>query len=177
MDVGVSVPGRPAGGARTGSAGDERRARDLLARLFAGFGLPPGTHLDELIGRFVARAAVRRDGEAADSGLLALAGAEAELEAWFALVLGEAAGESDDALLVGRAAWRACGAAERWPEALLAPEPPRACVETLRAALRLPVPPEQPGTMLEQPFEAWALRDLAPKPGIARLLPRRSAAA
>ncbi len=177
MDVGVSPCGQRAAGARACSADEERRARDLLVRFLAGFGLIPGPHLEQLTRRLVARAAAGRENDAMELGRLALAAAEAELDAWFALVLGKAVGEGGGVLLIGRAAWRACGAAERWPDALLAREVPQALAATLRAAVPPAVPPEQPGAMLEQPFEAWALHDLVPKPGIARLLPRRSAAA
>lgn len=162
----------------TRAAEQERAERERLARLFAGFGLTPGPHLDRLIGRYLDRvAAGDATSGASEPHRPAVEAAETELRAWFLRVLGEAAVGDGSALLVGRAAWRACGAASRWPDALLAQEVSPELVEAVRAAVPAPVPPEHPAPMLDQLFESWSLRDLVPKPRVTRLLPRRSAAA
>lgn len=171
---GVNARGAVMGELAIGATPDaEGCARAVLARLFAGFGLPPGPHLDALLGGFVATAAPHTGTGPLDQ--LALEAAISELRSWFAAVLDRA--EDADPLLVGRAAWCACGAAERWPDLLLARDLPQAFLDAIRAAIPPPVPPERSGVMLEQPFVAWTLRDLMPEPAWLRLLGRPPSAA
>lgn len=130
----------------------ERRLQHCLEE----FGVEPGACREALVQRLLERAdGARSAGEVLDQ-------AEAELAAWFASVLGEDVVAGNSPLLIGRAAYRVSGAARRWPEALLARDLPEGFAEALRVAVPTATPAEEPGTMVEQSFESWSLRGLAP---------------
>jgi hypothetical protein len=162
MDVCMSglepVPAGSEPGPTLGWAAGER-----LHRYLESFGLPHGEQREALVLRFV--------GEAMDRGQVlgrddlarrALKITEQELAAWFGRVLDEALPEGQQPLLLGRAAFLLCGGATRWPGALLSENPPADFVDALRVAMPAPTPPEEQGAMVEQEFESWSLRDLAP---------------
>jgi hypothetical protein len=115
-----------------------------------------------LVARFLAEAMDRAQAVGPDDiAARALEIAEQELTAWFARMLDGRLPEGQPPLLLGRAAFRLCGGA-RWPGALLSESPPADFVEALRVAMPLPTPAEEQGAMVEQDFESWSLRDLAP---------------
>ena len=149
---------KPAGARPDVDAAQEARRR--LHRYLESFGVPAGQDREALVGRFVA--AAKGHEEAGDLTMRALEAAQQSLTAWFAQVLGEAVPEGQPPLLLGRAAFRLCDGAARWPGVLLSEHPPAEFIEALRVAMPAPTPPEEQGPMLEQDFERWSLRDLAP---------------
>lgn len=125
--------------------------------------MPPGRHRDALVERLLAEAE-RGTASTDEEGLnaAALEVADSELAAWFERLLGREVLAEQPPLLLGRAAFRLCGGGHQWPDVLLRDDVPPAFVEAMRSAMPMPTPPEERGIMVEQPFERWSLRDLAP---------------
>jgi hypothetical protein len=138
----------------------QQEAEHRLRRYLKGFGVPDGQDREALVARFVT--AAKEEKEAGGLASRALQGAQESLTAWFERVLDDAVPEGQSPLLLGRAALRLCDGAGRWPRGLLSENPPADFIEALRASMPAPTPPEEQGAMLEQDFESWSLRDLAP---------------
>lgn len=93
---------------------------------------------------------------------------QAALRAWFASVLDVEDGP--ELLAVGHAAFLACEGPRRWPDVLLADDPPDDFVAAMRAATPPLTPPERPATMVEQSLDPWSASDLKPSTWLGRLL-------
>lgn len=137
-----------------------QEAERRLHRYLEDFGVPAGQDREALVGRFMVAATARE--EAGGLAARALESAQQSLAAWFAHVLDETVPNGQPPLLLGRAAFRLCDGAARWPGVLLSENPPADFIDALRVSTPAPTPPEEQGAMLEQNFESWSLRDLAP---------------
>jgi len=153
--AGDREPGVPVSGDRVALA----RAEEGLAPLLAPVGADPARRL-ALMRRWLERARVRAGDDGGDTAALALAEAEAEVDAWARFVLGEARVGGLPPRPLALEAHRACGGAAAWPGCFLDWEPPAAYIEAMRAAAPPAVPPEAPGPMREQSYVPWRLADL-----------------
>ena len=138
--------------------GDLAAAESTVENFFMSFGLAPGEHLRRLVARALARTRARsRTRPQADLATTALAEVEADVAAWAVFVLGEERIGEHSPVMLARAAYRACGGTEVWPDVLLVYELPETFVEAMREAAPDPTPPEQQGVMGEQPLDTWSL--------------------
>lgn len=132
-------PSRPAEGA-------ERAER--LARILRSLGFRDPLLLGRTVERLLADPAMPADAAAAAAQV------ERRAALWFAALLDETPDERTAA--AGRAAFLLAGAAQRWPDAFLAPgEPPAALVAALRRAVPVAVPEPLPGAMIDQSLD-WS---------------------
>jgi hypothetical protein len=155
----------------------DQAVSDALNRLLAGFGVRPDARTEAMIDDWHRRAlATWRELPEAELADLVIAEAEADLNHWFGLVLGEELIGDQPPARAGRAAYLLCGAGQRWPECFLRPDPlPEHVTEALRNAVPPATPPAQPGSMPQQALESWRLRDLLgtlPRAGLRALLGR-----
>ena len=156
---------------------DDQAVSDALKRWLAGFGVRMDARTQAMIDDWRHRAlAVWPQFPEAELADLAIAEAEADLNRWFAGVLGtELIGDQPPAR-AGRAAYLLCGAGRRWPGCFLSPDPlPEHVAAALRDAVPPATPPAHPGSMPEQALESWRLRDLVGA-GLRALLGRTIAA-
>lgn len=165
MRIGVSSGQGPlrGGGLEPEPAADDGAAvvRAQVVRFFEAFGDRP-EHINWLVDALVARAAQRcRTREQADLAETAIAEAESDLTAWALFVLGPERVGRGSAILVARAAYRACGGADRWPGVLLRYDLPEGFIGAMREAAPPPTPPERPGRMVVQPLDNWSFRSAA----------------
>lgn len=140
------------------------QARHLVESYLASFA-DETEHLGRLAGALTARTIQRcRSRPERDLVETALEEAEGDLTAWSLFVLGHERVGAHSAVLVARAAYRACGGGKRWPGVLLRYDLPDGFVDAMRAAAPLPTPPERPGRMVLQPLETWtAISPVAPR--------------
>jgi hypothetical protein len=148
---------------------DRQMAERKLCRLFKSFGLDAQDERDRLIDPYLERAtAFWRPHSGADYGALAVQEAEADLEAWFASVLGDALEDRGLAVMTGRAAFLMCNGPAHWANQFLAPvdglEP--AFIEAIIDHAPTTVPPSEHGEMHHQPYAAWSPSDV-----VSRVLP------
>ena len=133
-----------------------------LDRLLAGFGVRPDARTEAMSDDWHRRAlATWREFPEAELADLVIAEAEADLNRWFGVVLGEELIGDQPPARAGRAAYLLCGAGQQWPECFLSPDPlPEHVTQALRNAVPPSTPPVQPGSMPEQAMEPWSLKDL-----------------
>ncbi|MDH3663114.1 MAG: hypothetical protein OEU92_24345 [Alphaproteobacteria bacterium] len=141
------------------SLDDRQAAEQKLCRLFKSFGVDALAARDRLIDPYLERAATFwRPQSGLDFAALALQDVEADLEAWFAALLGERLEDRAAAVMTGRAAFLMCGGPSRFADQLLQPVAslPAAFVEALSAQAPCAVPEDELGEMHHQPYEAWS---------------------
>lgn len=148
------------------SLGDRQAAERKLCRLFESFGVDAMMARDRLIDPFMERgAAFWRSHAGLDFAALAVEEAEADLEAWFASLLGGREHGQGSQVMTGRAAFLMCGGQARWTDVLLAPleSLPRDFVDSLRQHAPIAVPLQEMGEMEHQPYEAWSVQKMLAK--------------
>ncbi len=151
------------------SLDDRQAAERKLCRFFKSFGIDASAHRDRLIDPYLDRAAsLWRPHASTDFAALALREAEADLETWFAAMLGQALEDRASALMIGRAAFLMCGGPTRYSGLLLLPVEtlPDAFVSAISDHAPSAVPSSDIGEMHHQPYEAWS-----PSAMVARALP------
>lgn len=145
------------------SLDDRQAAERKLCRLFRSFGIDALASRDRLIDPYLHRAAAFwRPHTGADFAALALQEAKADLEAWFAALLGDGLEDPAAAVMTGRAAFLMCDGPELFEDQLLRP------LESLDAGFvraigehtPCAVPPSELGEMRHQPYESWTPRHL-----------------
>ncbi len=151
------------------SLDDRQAAERKLCRLFNSFGVDALVMRDRLIDPYLERAATFwRPHSGADFAALAVQEADADLEAWFAALLGGVLDDRALAVMTGRAAYLMCSGPERWADQLLrsidelAPAFVKAMIDHAPTA----VPPSELGEMHHQPYSAWSPSDV-----VGRALP------
>ncbi len=148
---------------------DRQAAERKLCRLFKSFGVEAAARRDQLIDPFLDRAATLwRPNANIDFAALAAREAEADLEAWFADLLGETLEDRASAVMAGRAAFLMAGGPARFPDLLLMPieSLPTSFEDAITDHAPSTVPPSELGEMHHQPYEAWS-----PTAFVARALP------
>ncbi len=130
---------------QTGTGG---AAEPALLRFFSGLGC------DEAEGRRLAAVVLADPAVPRDEPAAAVAHADARVRAWFAALLGRAAGPAT--VSGARAAFLMQGGAGHWPGALLESPPPD-LIAVLQDSRLQGVPPAVPGAMLDQSLEpVWS---------------------
>ena len=140
------------------SLDDRQAAERKLCRLFKSFGIDALPVRSRLIDPYLDRAvAIWRPHAGTDFAALAMEEAEADLEDWFAALLGDVLEDRADAVMTGRAAFLICNGPQRWADQLLAPidDLDAAFVRALIDHTPSAVPPSEFGEMHHQPYEAW----------------------
>ncbi|MEZ5931319.1 MAG: hypothetical protein R3F54_05115 [Alphaproteobacteria bacterium] len=151
-DKNASVHGHP-------SLDDRQAAERKLCRLFQSFSVDALASRERLIDPYLDRAATFwRPHTGANFAALAAQEARADLEAWFAALLGDALEDRAAAVMTGRAAFLMCGAPGRWADQLLQPfeDLDAAFVDALQDHAPSAVPPSELGEMHHQPYVAWS---------------------
>jgi hypothetical protein len=166
MDSGMTASTNPMQPASLFESAPSAAAEARLRRLLLSFGVA-GPEADRLVATLLAGALeVWREHRSFDLAALAEEEAAHRLAVWSGQVLDLAELPAASLLLIGRAAFLACGGAERWADLLLA-EPaqlPAEFVTAMREAAPAVVPPEAPETMVDQPYDTWSLRGLLSAP-------------
>lgn len=140
------------------SLDDRQAAERKLCRLFKSFGIDALPARGRLIDPYLDRAvAIWRPHTGTDFAALAVEEAEADLEEWFAAILGDVLEDRAAAVMTGRAAFLMCSGPVRWADQLLAPIEGlnKAFVAALIDHAPTAVPPSELGEMHHQPYEAW----------------------
>ena len=148
---------------------DRQAAERKLCRLFKSFGVDALVVRDRLIDPFLDRATTLwRPHAGIDFAALAVREAEADLETWFASLLGQTLEDRASAVMTGRAAFLMCGGPTRFSDLLLLPieDLSAAFVSAMSDHAPSAVPPSKLGEMHHQPYEAWS-----PTAVMARALP------
>ena len=148
---------------------DRQAAERKLCRLFASFGINAESMRDRLIDPYLERAgAFWRPNSGADFAALATQEAEADLENWFAALLGGTLENRALAVMTGRAAFLLCDGPKCWAEEFLAATDTLnpAFVEALVDQAPSSVPPSELGEMNHQPYATWS-----PSGAVVRALP------
>ena len=146
------------------SLNDRQAAERKLCRLFESFGIDALAARDRLIDPYLERAAAFGRSQASiDFAALALQEAEADLEAWFAALLGERLEDRAVAVMTGRAAFLMCDGPSRFADQLLRPLEglPDCFVYAITEHAPSAVPESELGEMHHQPYEAWSPTALA----------------
>lgn len=147
---------------------DERQAAERkLCRFYASFGINAMADPERLIAPFLIRAEQfwRAHGET-ELAALALEEAEIDVTAWFAEILGMDTPHEHTSLMAGRAAFLMCDDQEHHAELFLMPveDLPEDFIAEMRDNAPSTVPPSIYGDMHHQPYEAWSVRHVMPKP-------------
>lgn len=141
-----------------------RAATGRVSRLLESFRIPPGGPDEErLVAELLVGAqAIWQLHPSLDLVKLAEEEATHRLGRWFGEVLELPRGSDQGALLIGRAAFLACGGGVRWANLLLidVASLPEEFVVALREAAPQVTPPEAPEQMVGQPYQRWSVRDL-----------------
>lgn len=151
------------------SLDDRQDAEQRLLRLFKSFDVDALAARERLIDPYLDRAASQwRPHASIDFAALAVREAEADLETWFAALLGQTLDDRASAVMIGRAAFLMCDGPARFADQLLLPQESLqdAFVSGLTSHMPSAVPPSDFGTMHHQPYEAWS-----PFAMVARALP------
>lgn len=140
------------------SLDDRQAAERKLGCLFRSFGIDASASRERLIEPYVTRAALA-SGAPGGPGFAALAVQEAtaDLEDWFATLLGDKLEDWSAALMIGRAAFLICDGPTRWADQFLQPLESLDDRFVLAITDHVPsaVPPSELGEMHHQPYEAW----------------------
>ena len=148
------------------SLDDRQAAERKLCRLFQSLGVDALALRDRLIDPFINRAMLFwRSHGGLDLATLAQDEAEADLQTWFAAVLGLDDAGDRASLMTGRAAFLMCGGPKCSADMLLRPvdELPVDFLDTMRDHAPVAVPPGEDGDMHHQPYEAWSIRHVVAK--------------
>ncbi len=141
------------------SLDDRQAAEQKLDRLFKSFEINAFAYRGRLIDPYLDRAAALwRPRAHEDFATLAVREAEADLEIWFAALLGDRLEDRSSSLMTGRAAFLMCSGPKHFADLFLEPleSLPAAFVAALTDHVQSAVPPSEFGDMHHQPYEAWS---------------------